>query len=142
MFQACSISMTLSLNNKRIPPKSLFLIDAIGALLTTVCIAFVLKPFEMYIGLPANILNVLAVIAGVFSTYSFCCFFFLRSGWRMFLFSIGAANILYCIFTTILLIIHAETISMIGLSYFLAEMGIITWLAITEFKTGIYYNTN
>lgn len=133
--------MTLLLNNKRIPPKSLFLIDAIGALLTAVCIAFVLKPFKDYIGLPANILNILAIIAGVFSLYSFCCFLFLRSRWRMFLFTIGIANILYCIFTTILLIIHAETISIIGLGYFLAEMGIITWLAITEFKTGIYHNT-
>ena len=133
--------MTSSLNNKHISPKSLFLLDAIGALLTVVCITFVLKPIEFHIGLPANTLNVLAAIAGLLSMYSFFCFFFLKSSWGSFLFIIGAGNILYCIFTTILLIIHAETISMIGLSYFLAEMGIITWLAITAFKTGIHYDT-
>lgn len=139
--------MTSSLNNKqrfrRISrsPKLLFLIDAIGALLTAVCMLFILKPFQFHIGIPAHVLNILAVIAGGLSLYSFCCFFFLTSGRNLFLVIIGTANILYCIFTGLLLILHFETISIIGLSYFLIEIGVIISLAINEFKTAIHYDT-
>jgi hypothetical protein len=41
-------------------PKTLFLIDAIGAVLSTVLLGIVLVAFEKYIGMPTNVLYALA----------------------------------------------------------------------------------
>ena len=51
-------------------PKRVFLLDALGALLTTLLLAGVIAQFEGYFGMPKQIVYLLSTIAFSFFIYS------------------------------------------------------------------------
>jgi hypothetical protein len=115
-------------------PRTLFLLDGLGAVLTTFSLFFVLRNYYDYFGIPANILTYLSVIGLVYCAYSMACYCLLKDYWTPYLRIIGISNFLYCILTTMLLYAYYKGLTRIGLTYFLAEILIIMLLVYIELR--------
>ena len=115
--------------------KVVFLIDAIGALLSALFIFIILNYFENQIGLPAKTLFFLIIIAIVLSIFSFCCYLFQNNNLKQNLKVISRANILYCILTIFTLFAYRQVITKLGLLYFIFEIFIIFLIVKVELKT-------
>jgi hypothetical protein len=113
-------------------PKRLFLIDGLGAFLTAFMLGVVLANFESSFGMPLKTLYFLSFLAGVFCLYSFCCYFFVSGNWRPFLKAIAVANTLYCCLTLRLVFYYYQNLTLLGMVYFLGEIGIVMGLVVVE----------
>lgn len=113
--------------------KSLFLVDALGALFTACMVGMVLPKFAYLIGMSERILLVLSIVALFFSVYSFGCYWRKTTDWR-FLASIAAANIVYCIATLSIVAWQFEQLTLLGIGYFLGEATLIIILVVYECK--------
>lgn len=118
-------------------PRTLFLIDSLGALLTTILLFLVLRNFNDYIGIPKTVVTYLSAIALCFCIYSTICYFFLKSNWKPFLIGISIANLLYCILSILVIIFHYSQLTSIGKTYFFAEIIIICTLVYIEINVVI-----
>ncbi len=118
-----------------ITPKKLFLIDCLGALLSTFFLFVVLKGFEEYFGMPKDVLNYLAAIAFAFFLYSFTCYYFLKQNWKIFLSIIISVNLLYTLLTLSLVIYHLKSLTPLGITYFVVEMILVVGLVSIEIRT-------
>jgi hypothetical protein len=115
-------------------PKNIFLLDGFGALLTTLLIFFVLRTFNGYLGLSKNNLEFLSIIALIFSIYSVSCYFLVSNNWKLFLKIICTANILYCVLTFGIVLYYYQSISVLGIAYFLSEIMVICGIAFLEIR--------
>jgi hypothetical protein len=115
-------------------PKKLFLVDAIGAMLTTIFLVLILINFNHYFGMSKTTLSYLSLFAGFLFVYSTTCFFFLKKNWTIYIRVISTANLLYCLLTLGLMIFNNDTVTIIGMIYFLIEVAIIFGLVYFEFK--------
>ena len=79
----------------KLKPKILFLIDGLGALLTAFFLFVILRTFNEYFGMLQTTLTYLSLIAVIFCLYSITCFFLLSDNWKPFLRVISIANLLY-----------------------------------------------
>jgi hypothetical protein len=113
-------------------PKRLFLIDSLGAVLTLFGLMGVLMPLEKWFGMPRPTLLLLAVMALGLAIYSGCCFLFVKDNWRPFLHAVSVANLLYCALTAGLVIAHYDQLTLLGVGYFIAEIGIVCGLVFVE----------
>ena len=116
-------------------PKTLFLIDGLGALVTAFFLFVILRTYNVYFGMPQNTLTYLSLIAIVFCLYSITCYFFLKDNWRPFLKTISMANLLYCCLTMGLVIYYYPSLTILGVSYFLAEIIVVFVVVFVELKT-------
>jgi len=115
-------------------PRALFLLDGLGAALTSFSLFFVLRPHYDFFGMPANILTYLSIIGLVYFAYSMSCYFLLKDRWTTYFRTIGMSNFLYCILIMTLLYSYFNNLTRIGLTYFLAEIFIIVWLGYLELR--------
>lgn len=115
-------------------PKLIFLIDGLGALLSTFLLGFVLIELQNLFGMPAEVLHFLATIASIFALYSFICAFCINKNWRFFLKIIAIFNLSYCILTFFLVYANQIFLTNLGVIYFSIEIIIITILALFEIK--------
>lgn len=115
-------------------PKILFLIDALGAMLTTFLLFVVFRNFNEYIGLPKTILSLLSAISMCFCLYSTVCFLYLKTNWTLFIRIISYANLLYCVLTIGQLITYTSIITTLGIIYFSTEGIIVCLLVYIELK--------
>ncbi len=115
-------------------PRTLFLVDSLGALLTAFLLWVVLRSFSSYIGIPKTTLTFLSIIAACFCFYSAACFLFLKKNQAPFIRLIGMANLVYCMITLGLLLHYAALLTAMGLAYFLGEIIIIGSIAYIELK--------
>lgn len=127
-----SIKSTIDYFSRK--PRSLFLLDGLGAALTTFCSFFILRHYYDYFGMPATILVYLSAIGLAYCAYSMSCYFLLKNYWTPYLRTIGINNFLYCILIMALLYSQYNHLTRLGLTYFLAEMIIILLLAYTEVR--------
>ena len=116
-------------------PKNIFLIDGFGAFLTAFLLFFVLRTFNSFFGLSKITLEYLSILALVLSVYSFSCFLLITNNWKSYLKIICIANILYCILTFAIIIYYYQSISVLGVTYFLGEIIIIFGIILLEIKT-------
>ncbi|SNT28287.1 hypothetical protein SAMN05421640_3163 [Ekhidna lutea] len=126
------------MNNSKLvanPLRKLFLIDSIGAILSAILLGYVLVEFQSLIGMPEDILKVLAGIASLFFLYSISCFLVNPMNAETRLRTIAIANLLYCLATLILIIIYFDQLTLLGLSYFLLEIIIIVAIARLELRS-------
>lgn len=112
----------------------MFLIDGLGAIVTAILLSQVLARFETVFGMPRDILWVLAGAAGCFAVYSISCHLFLKKNGKPFLQGIAIANLIYCLTTLVLVIYLRESLTYLGLAYFIGEMIIILILVRWEFS--------
>ncbi|MBK6621861.1 MAG: hypothetical protein IPG32_13700 [Saprospirales bacterium] len=116
-------------------PKILFLVDSIGALLTALLLSTVLRTFDEYFGMPQTILAYLSIIPVIFCLYSISCFFLLTDTWKPFLRAISIANLIYCCLTMGLVIYYFQSLTILGVTYFVVEVAIVCALVFIELKT-------
>lgn len=115
-------------------PKTIFLVDGLGAFATASILFLIQWRFQDHFGMPSEILSLLSLIAFAFAIYSISCLLFLNGNWRIFLKAIMTANLLYCCLTTGLVIDYYSTLTTVGLTYFLAEIAVIAGLFYIELQ--------
>lgn len=122
-------------------PKIIFLIDGIGALVTSLSLFGIGFWLQEYFGMPKSVLYILSSVVVFYAIYSLSCYFFLfdKLGkpvkkWQSFLKVIIAANSLYCVVMPFLLIFHFDRLTVLGINYFIFEMIVIIALVIFEIK--------
>lgn len=114
--------------------RTLFLLDAIGALVTAFMLGVVWTHYAPHVGFSIEILYTLSTIALGFALYSSICYLrFPKLKWRIYMRGIAVANTLYCGLTIGLLIVQ-PTSTLLGWVYFLSEIGIIMGLVWIEWK--------
>jgi len=112
--------------------KNIFLIDGIGALISSILLGVVLPLLQELVGMPLQTLYLLAGLAVVFMLYSLTCFKFSNPKDHKWLRLIIKANLLYCTLTAFLVFHHYGELSLIGISYFLGEIVVILGLVSLE----------
>ena len=105
--------------------KNLFLIDATRAAITALILSQVLARLDDLFGMPVNILYILAIIAACFALYSLIYSRIVNQNRRSYLQGIAIANAVYCIITLALVIYLYDTLTWLGIGYFIGEIGII-----------------
>lgn len=116
-------------------PKQLFLIDAVGALLSAFLLGIVLVKLESFFGIPRSALYLLAAIPCFFALYDLLCYILARQKTAGLLRGIAYANILYCCLSIGLAFYHVASITIFGWLYILGEILIVVFLARLELKT-------
>lgn len=112
--------------------RSLFAIDSVGAFVSTISLGFILPYFNSYIGMPVNILYLLAFFAFCFLCHSFYHFYYFRENFGPKLRLVALINIAYCLLTLALLFYFKSEVSMLGKSYFIVEIILVVSLSIQE----------
>lgn len=112
----------------------LFLIDAIGAVVSTVMLGVVLVQLQEYIGMPENVLYALAAIAGVFAIYSLTCYRELIPVRALHLRMIAVGNLSYAALSAVLVAWFLPQLTLLGMLYFVGEIIIIAALAMWEWR--------
>lgn len=126
--------MAIFENINSLKPKSLFLIDFIGALVSAIFLGLVLPRFQSYLGIPLSTLYILAVIPIFFFIYSLFGYFKISDKWKPYLKGIAIANTLYCCLTFCLLIYHKNEVTWLAIIYFITEIIIVLSLSFVEYK--------
>ncbi len=121
-----------------IKPKTIFLIDGLGAILSAFLLGVVLIHYQELIGMPEKVLYFLAFIPCLFIIYSFSCFFFLRDNWRSYLKYIALANFLYCILSIAMMMVHRDSLTTLGYTYFVIEIIVVLIVVGVEYQ--VYKN--
>ncbi|MEL7146206.1 MAG: hypothetical protein AAFO69_07545 [Bacteroidota bacterium] len=120
-------------------PRLLFLIDGIGAILTALLLSFLVAPLESVFGLPYLTAYKLATVAIFMALYSMIVYKFFGKRWKGWMLIIAAANTLYCLATLAVVIVNWESITVLGVIYFVLEAAIIVRLVILEFRTAAFW---
>lgn len=120
-------------------PKRIFLIDAFGALVTSILLFGILAQLETYFGMPSNVLYMLAGIAFCLFVFSLSCFALIKDHWKRFLGILIICNGLYLFISLCLIVNHAEKLTQLGIGYFTIEFIIIGILIAIEY---IIYSRN
>tara|TARA_R110002096_G_scaffold77896_12_gene183525 strand:- start:24312 stop:24746 length:435 start_codon:yes stop_codon:yes gene_type:complete len=115
-------------------PHQVFLVDGLGALVSTLLLGIMMVRFESIFGMPASVLYALAAIAAGFSLYSILCWVIEPANWRPWLRGIASANLLYCCLTVGLVITRQDDLSLLGTSYFAGEIAVVVVLALFELR--------
>ena len=120
--------------------KNLFLIDAIGAVISFFFLAVVLVYFEDKIGMPVKVLYLLAAAPVFFAIYSFSCYYMLKKKHRIYLKGIAILNLVYCFFTIALLVCFDHRLTLLGWAYFIIELFVLGILITLEFQASNTYS--
>jgi hypothetical protein len=120
----------VKLNSNR---KKIFLIDAIGAMLSVASLVAIYF-LENFFGMPKAVIIVFIVIASLFSVYSMACYRLNPRNWKLYLRMIASCNIVYCLFTIYQVVVNAKSLTLLGYSYFVIEILIILILAGYELR--------
>ncbi len=103
-------------------PRTTFLLDSVGGLLTAVMLCLVLPSFQPAVGMPREALVTLGAFGVVYGSYSACCFLFVKTRWRRALAVIIFANALYCVVSVLAVWAHRDIITSLGVAYFVVEL--------------------
>jgi len=115
-------------------PRTLFLVDGIGALVTALLVGVVLPALGEHIGTPGPVLRALALTAAVFAAYSLTCAATRPTRWPGYLRGIAVANAGYCLVTAALLIRFSAALHTLDWFYFVGEIFVVGALATLELR--------
>ncbi len=128
------MNLNEKLNKLNSNPKRLFLIDAVGALVSAFFHGVVLVKLEKLVGIPVPALYFSALFPVVFSIYDFLCYLKLKKSIKFFLKIIAYANILYCFVSIGVTSYYFNEVTYLGWVYILVEIFIILVLVTIELK--------
>lgn len=128
--------------HRKLQPKSIFLVDGIGALVSAILLGMVLTRLESFFGLPKNVLYVLSGMAVLLAVYSFTNAAVKPNNPAARLRLIAVANLCYCLLTVVLLIAFYTKLTIYDLLYFVGELLFILSLVYLELKTAAVSNTD
>ncbi len=115
-------------------PRTLFLLDGVGALVTALLVGVVLPRLGEYIGTPRPVLRALALTAAVFAAYSLACAALQPTRWPGYLRGIALANAGYCAVTAAVLIRFRATLHPLDWIYFAGEIVVVGALVTLELR--------
>lgn len=113
-------------------PRSLFLIDGVGALISAFLLGVVLVRFESVFGMPVQALYILAAFPVGFALYDAICYWGVKRNLSLFLKGIALINIGYCGLSVAFLSQHHESLTVLGWLYFVGELLIVIFLSGVE----------
>lgn len=116
-------------------PKLMFLVDALGALISSLSLLLVLVPLEYYFGIPVNVLYYLGAIAVCLFIYSFSCYKLIKTRWKPYLKIIIILNTIYSLLSIGLILAHYHTVKPLGFAYLVLELAVIACVIALEYKT-------
>tara|TARA_B100000745_G_scaffold290434_1_gene229365 strand:+ start:216 stop:626 length:411 start_codon:yes stop_codon:yes gene_type:complete len=116
-------------------PKKIFLVDAIGALITAIFMLYILSPLQAHIGMPLQIITGFGIAALGLFAYSIFCHLQIKTLWRPFLFGVIALNSTYVVVSIILVLMYINDLTTLGIIYFIIEILIIIGLITIEYRT-------
>jgi len=114
--------------------KNIFVIDAVGALLSAISLGIVLPVFHQWIGMPIATLYFLAALPIFFGFYDIICLYFVNYERTLWLRIILGLNSAYCILTLSLMCIHYEQLQPLGLAYFISELVVLIVLIRVQYR--------
>lgn len=115
-------------------PRTLFLVDGAGALVTALLVGVVLPALGDLIGMPRPVLQALALAAAVFAAYSLTCAAVRPTRWPGYLRGIALANAGYCVITAAVLIRFAAVLHVLDWLYFVGEIVVVGALVTLELR--------
>lgn len=115
-------------------PKTLFLIDGLGAMLSAFLLGVVLVRFENFFGIPASTLYILAFIPILFAFYDAYQYLNISANSPTALKRIAIANLLYCSLSLAFAFYHADVLTIFGWAYIIVEILVVFLLAVYELK--------
>lgn len=115
--------------------RQLFLIDALGAVLTAVMLGVLLPALEPHFGMPRRVLVPLSAVALGFAVYSATCH--RRAARARWMLVIATANALYCLGTLSLVLHFRASLTWLGVAYFLGEAVVILSLVVVEMRVAL-----
>ena len=116
-------------------PRNVFLLDGIGALVSSLFLVVLLAPFESFFGMPSDYVYQLAIPAFVFAVYSIACYVFNPNNWQPFMKLIALANFIYCCVTFYLILKLFYRLTQFGVLYFILEIAVIFMVIALEINT-------
>lgn len=123
-------------------PNKLFLVDFLGALITALLSGLVVPQFESLLGVPKQPLLILSGIAVVFAIYSLICYLKVEKNYSMFLKIIALANSGFIVITPFVLMPYWDTITVVGMLYFVLEWIVVAFLIQIELKVATTLKLN
>lgn len=118
----------------RIPPRRMFLIDGLGALVSAFFLGCILVRWEKMFGMPVFVLNYLAIAAVFLAVFSVTCFVRTPKKPRFYLRFIAVVNFVYCCISAVCVIVYFDYLTVSGVLYFVGEIVILGLLIFTELK--------
>ncbi len=115
-------------------PYFIFIIDGIGASITSLSLLLVLPNLPEVFNMPSKILYFLGLIALLFAAYSLSNFFARLSKVKLLIRIIAIANLAYCLFSGFVVAQLLNRLSTLDIVYFAGEILIVITLAIFELK--------
>lgn len=131
-------NITSRISRAHLNTRLLFLVDALGALLSVFLLGIVLVRFEGTFGMPRKTLYFLAAFPAFFMIYDLACYFGSKNNKKLLLKIIAYANISYCCLSFGLVIHHYQKLTSIGVWYFVLELVVVIILASLELKTATH----
>ncbi|WP_155960738.1 hypothetical protein [Flavobacterium daejeonense] len=113
----------------------LFVVDAMGALLSSLILFLIAKKFSLNFGVSEVVWVKLSLIALLMAFYSTICSIGVKHRWMSFLISISVINIVYCALTIGVLIYHSSELTTFGITYLSIEILVILLLVFFELNT-------
>jgi hypothetical protein len=113
-------------------PRKIFLIDSIGAFISSIFLLFMFYSSCIEFNFPKTTLIFLSLLAAFLCIYSTICYSFAKKRWALLLKIISISNFFYAAFTLSLLFLYHNQLTVFNLSYFITEIIIITLLSFTE----------
>ena len=122
------------INNILSHPRMMFIIDAMGATISSIMLGVVLVCFQGLVGMPLTALEYLSGSAFAIALFSWSCYLgFEKFGKHLFK-VIGFINILYCLVSIGFVLYYNQELTSIGYLYFIVEILIIAMIAYIEIK--------
>lgn len=112
--------------------RNIFLFDGAGAILSVLLLGVILPAVQPWIGMPLQILYVLAAIPVVYAVYSFICYRWANHQNPIWLKVIMGGNALYCVVTLSLVGAYWSEMTRWGVLYFALESLVL--LALVAFE--------
>jgi len=114
--------------------KRIFVLDAVGAFLSVLLLGVVLPALYPWLGMPVEVLHWMALWPSVCLLYDVFCLKaadLCKPGWLL---GIMVLNTSYCAVTSVLIGVHFEGLTTLGVVYFLAEIPVILGLVAFEYR--------
>jgi FtsH-binding integral membrane protein len=115
-------------------PRTVFVMDGVGALVTALLVGVVLPTLGDHIGMPRPVLRALALTAAVFAAYSLTCAATRPTRWPDYLRAIALANAGYGVVTAALLVRFHATLHVLDWLYFVGEIIVMGALVTFELR--------
>jgi hypothetical protein len=112
-----------------------FLLDALGAFVSIFLLLFLIQPNENFFGLSyTSAINLSIPISGLL-IFSTSCFFLKPKNWKLFMKLLVFGNVVYCLFTSVIIFLNFKELTFWGVSYFLIEILVIFLIVSIEIAT-------